>query len=132
MVDFIIGLLVGGLGLSALWGWYWLTVCLAGVRRGTCHWRIVFNSLIAAVIPLLLMGAVVWWAGQGGTMGMPFGMGILGMPTVLMGFGLRRAPDGQRAAAHMMSGVRHLREELLGEHAGCGGCAHEHDQEGCA
>ncbi len=131
MVDFIVGLMVGGLGLSALWGWFWLSVSLAGLRRGTCHWRIALNSLTVGVMPLLLMGGVMWWAGGAG-MGMPFGIGLLGMPAVLIGFGLRRAPDGQRAGAHMMSGVRHLRDELLGKHAGCGGCAHEHDQEGCA
>jgi hypothetical protein len=132
VVNFIIGLLVGGLVLSSLWGLFWLSISIVGVRRGTCHWRIALNSLAAGMVPLLCIGGLMWWAGGAGTVGMPFGMGLLGMPTVLMGFGLRRAQDGQRAGAHMMSGVRHLRDQLLGHHAGCGGCAHEHDQEGCA
>lgn len=131
-MDVITGLLVGGLGLSALWGSFWLCVSLVGLRRGTCHWRIALNSLAVAVIPLLLIEAVFWWAGETGTSGMPFIMGLFVMPIVLMGFALRRAADGQRAGAHMIGGVRHLRDELLGQHAGCGGCAHEHDQEGCA
>jgi hypothetical protein len=63
---------------------------------------------------------------------LPFGLGLLGMPAVLIGFGLRQAPDGQRAGTHMLDGIRHLKDELLGKHQGCGGCAHEHDSEGCA
>lgn len=132
MLDFIVGLLVGGLGLSAAWGLFWCSIGLVGVSRGSCHWRIVANSLTVGLIPLLFIIGLFWWAGGGGDNPVSFGIGLLGMPAVLMGFGLRRAPDGHRAGAHMLDGVRHLKDELLGKHQGCGGCAHEHDPEGCA
>lgn len=132
MLDFIVGLLVGGLWLSAIWGWFWLAISVEGVRRGTCHWRIVLNSLTVGVVPLLLMTGLMWGAGGTLAMSMSFGLGLLSMPAVVVGFGLRQAPDGQRAGTHLLSGVRHLRDELLGKHEGCGGCAHAHDEEGCA
>lgn len=132
MIDFIVGLLIGGLGLSAAWGLFWCSIGLVGARRGSCSWRIVANSLTVGVIPLVLIIGLWWWAGDAEKTPVSFGIGLLGMPAVLMGFGLRRAPDGQRAGAHMMDGVRHLKDELLGKHQGCGGCAHEHDPEGCA
>lgn len=132
MLDFIVGLLVGGLGLSAAWGLFWCSIGLVGVSRGSCHWHVVAKSLTVGLIPLLFIIGLFWWAGGGGDNRLSFGIGLLGMPAVLMGFGLRRAPDGHRAGAHMLDGVRHLKDELLGKHQGCGGCDHEHDPEGCA
>jgi hypothetical protein len=28
---------------------------------------------------------------------------------------------------HMVEGIRHLRDQLLGMHHECGGCSHDHD-----
>src|SRR5512144_858032 len=113
LVDFLVGLLLGGLGLSAGWGLFWLSIGLVGLARGTCSWRIVQNSLTVGVLPLFLMAGLIWWHGEIHGSNPVLLTGLLGMPAVLLLFGLRHAPDGQRAGAHMLDGVRHLREELL-------------------
>jgi hypothetical protein len=132
LLNFIIGLFMGGLSLSAGWGLFWLGIGLMGLRRGTCGWRVVRNSFAAGLVPLLLIIGLLWWRGGAGEASLPFGMGFLGLPMLLLGLGLRPAPDGQQAGIHMLMGVRHLMDEILGNHHGCGGCAHEHDPEGCA
>lgn len=131
LIDFSAGFLVGGLGLSAAWGFFWLGVALVGLGRRTCGWRVVFNSLAVGLLPLVLMIGLMWWQGGAREVVSSFGIGLLGMPIVLLGFGLRQAPDGQRAGSHLLEGVRHLMAELLGKHQGCGGCSHEHDHGGC-
>lgn len=132
LADFVVGLLLGGLGVSACWGLFWLGIGVIGLIRGTCGWRVVQNSLTVGLLPLLLMAGAFWW--HGGTHGVSpaLAMGMLGMPMVLCCLGLRQAPDGQRAWTHMLDGVRHLMDELLGTHRDCGGCGHEHDHEGYA
>lgn len=132
LVDFLVGLLLGGLGLSASWGLFWLGIGVVGLVRGTCRWRVVQNSLTVGLLPILLMAGLIWWYGGIRGANPMLLAGLLGMPMVLLGFGLRQAPDGQRAGVHMLDGVRQLREELLGKHHGCGGCDHEHDHTGCA
>lgn len=132
VIDFGIGLLIGGLGLSALWGFFWLVVGLVGIGRQTCGWRVVVNSLAVGLPPVVLIIGLLWWQEGAREILSSFGIGLLGMPVVLLGFGLRQAPDGQRAGAHLLDGIRHLMDELLGKHQGCGGCSHEHDHEGCA
>jgi hypothetical protein len=130
-IDFGAGFLAGGLALSAAWGLFWLVVSLVGLARHTCGWRIVLNSLTVGVVPLGLMGILVWWIGGARPLAPSFGVGLAGMPVLLLGLGLRSAPDGQRAGAHMLDGVRRLMDDLLGKHQGCGGCGHEHDHGGC-
>jgi len=131
LLDFVVGAAVGGLALSALWGLFWLTIGSIGLLRRTCGWRVVLNSLVVGVVPLLLMGGVVWARGQASLASAASGFGLAVMPALLAGLALRPAPDGQRAGAHMLGGVRHLMDELLGKHQGCGGCDHEHDHGGC-
>lgn len=121
-IAFGVGLLVGGLGLSACWGLFWLTIGTAGLIRGTCGWRVVLNSLMVGVVPLTLIAGLSWWPGGEYEVDAAFAMGMMGMPIVLLGVGLRRAPDGRRAVAHMLDGVRHLMDQLLGRHHECGGC----------
>lgn len=132
LIDFSAGLLVGGLTLSAAWGFFWLAVGMVGLGRRTCGWRVVLNSLTVGMVPLLLIGLLLWWHGGAREWASSFGVGLIGMPLLLVGLGLRQAPDGQRAGSHLLEGVRRLMEELLGKHHGCGGCDHEHDHQGCA
>ncbi len=126
LIDFGVGILAGGLSLSACWGLFWLGIGTVGLLRGTCNWRVVLNSLTVGVVPLLLIVGLLWWHGGAYGVGSAFGMGMMGMPIVLVGFGLRQAPDGRRAGAHVLDGVRHLMDELLGRHHECGGCGEEH------
>ncbi|OQW36647.1 MAG: hypothetical protein A4E19_15075 [Nitrospira sp. SG-bin1] len=123
------GFFTGGLALSAAWGLFWLTISLVGLSRRTCGWRMVFMSVVGGLVPLALAIALVWWVGGLERMTPVFAVGLLGMPTVLAGLWLRRMPDGQRAGTHLAAGARHLMEELLGAHRGCGGCQDGHDHE---
>jgi hypothetical protein len=130
-LDFGLGAVVGGLTMSACWGLFWLAIGTIGLTRGTCGWRVVLNSVTVLAVPLLLGCAILWARGVSSPYGSAFDSGLLVLPLVLMGFALRQAPDGQRAGAHMVDGIRTLTDELLGKHHECGGCSHEHDQEGC-
>ena len=125
-IAFGVGLLVGGLSLSACWGLFWLAIGTVGLIRGTCGWRVVLNSLTVGAVPLMLIAGLFWLHGGGYGVSSAFGMGIMGMPIVLLGFGLRQAPDGRRAGTHMLDGVRQLVDELLGRHHECGGCGEGH------
>jgi len=127
----VAGFMTGGLALSAAWGLFWLAISLVGLSRGTCGWRVVVMSVLGGCVPLALATAFVWWMGGFERMTSVFVMGLLGMPTVLAGLGLRRMPDGQWAGTHLAAGVRHLMENLLGMHQGCGGCHDGHDQKTC-
>jgi len=125
-IAFGMGLLVGGLSVSACWGLFWLAISVTGLVRGTCGWRVVLNSLVVGGLPLLLIGGVVWWGLEGFEISAAFALGLAGMPVVILGAGLRHAPDGRRAWVHMLEGVRHLKDELLGCHQQCGGCGEGH------
>ena len=127
-IAFGMGLLVGGLSLSACWGLFWLAIGTAGLTRGTCSWRVVLNSLTVTAVPLTLIAVLTWWPAGGFEVNSAFGMGIMGMPIVLLGFGLRQAPDGRRAGVHMLDGVRHLVDKMLGRHHECCGCPEEHQR----
>ena len=128
-VDFGLGILSGGLVLSMGWGWFWLVIGTVGLARRTCRVRVVLNSLIVGVVPLCLVWALLWARGHMEGNSQAFAAGLSIMPLVLVGLALRRAPDGQRAGTHMVEGVRHLMDELLGRHHGCGGCIHEPGQD---
>jgi hypothetical protein len=126
IVDFGIGILAGGLGLSICWGLFWLVISTIGLVRRACSWRAVLNSVVVGGVPLLLIWGLVWARGSQHGSDAAFTVGLSIMPLILIGLGLRQAPDGQRAGAHMILGVRHLIDELLGGHHACGRCAHEH------
>lgn len=130
LLDAGTGVLVGGLMLSACWGLFWLAVGTVGLVRRTCGWPVLLNSLAVSALPLLLASALVWLLGPGHVSGPAFVAGLCVMPSVLLGLGLRRVADGQRAGAHMLGGVRHLMDEVLGKHRGCGGCSQQHG--GCS
>lgn len=130
-IDGLAGFFTGGLALSAAWGLFWLTISLVGLRRGTCGWRVVCLSSVGGLVPLALATVLVWWMGGFERLTPVFAVGLMVMPTVLSGFGLRRMPDGQRAGTHLTAGVRHLMEDLLGVHQGCGGCRDGHDHGTC-
>ena len=36
LAEFGVGLLLGGLGVSACWGLFWLSIGMVGVSRGSC------------------------------------------------------------------------------------------------
>lgn len=130
LVEFGTGFLIGGLSLSAAWGLFWLGVGLIGLRRGTCGLRVVLNSLAVGLVPVGFIAGLLWWQGTGDA-APSFGIGLAGMPLLMVALALRPAPDGRRAGAHMLGGVRQLMDDLLGAHHGCGGCDHEHDHAGC-
>ena len=126
ILDFGTGALLGGLALSASWGWLWLSIGAVGYARGVCSLRIVLNSLAVGIAPLLF-GSLAWWMrAEPLSANVPFAAGLLVMPIIIVGLALRRASDGRRAGLHMAEGIRHLKDELLGAHHECGGCAHDH------
>lgn len=131
LIDAVVGFLTGGLALSAAWGLFWSVISLVGLRRDTCGWRVLFMSLVGGSVPLVLAIVLVWWMGHLERMTSVFAAGLMGMPTVLVVLWLRRMPDGQRAGTHLAAGVRHLMENLLGVHQGCGNCHDEHDDRTC-
>jgi hypothetical protein len=131
LIDSCAGFLTGGLALSAVWGLFWSAISLIGLSRGTCGGRIVFMSLVGGFVPLALGITLVWWMDNVERVTSVFAVGLMGMPAVLAGLWLRRMPDGQRAGTHLAAGVRHLRENLLGAHRGCGGCHDGHDHRTC-
>jgi hypothetical protein len=132
IIDFITGVLIGGLALSACWGWMWLVVGTVGFARGACSGRVVLNSLAVGVVPLLLASWAWWMRHDSLSSNAALVVGLFVMPLTMVGLGLRKAPDGRRAGSHMANGIRHLKDELLGAHHECGGCAHgpDADQEG--
>lgn len=127
VIDFAVGAVLGGLLLSAAWGLFWLGVGSIGFSRGTCGWRVAFNGMTVAVVPLLLAWGVVSFGGGISPPQTPFFLGLATMPMLLLGLGLRPVPDGRRAGAQMLEGVRHLMDELLGAHHHCDGCGDQHD-----
>jgi len=126
VIAFSIGLVVGGLTISACWGLFWLTIGTVGLIRRTCGWRVILNSLAVGVIPLLMIAGLMWLRGEEQAFSSAFGAGLLVMPSVLIAIGLRRAPDGRPAWVHMVEGVRQLMDELLGRHHACTGCGEAH------
>ena len=122
-IEFGVGMLAGGLGLSACWGLFWFVIGAIGVARGTCTRQVLLSALAVFVSPLLMMAGLMWLKGGTHGTGLEFAGGLSVVPLVLVGLGLRRAPDGQLASTHMVDGVRHLMDKLLGQHRACGGCS---------
>jgi hypothetical protein len=84
------------------------------------------NSLVASGIPFLLMLLLAWLRDSTEAPGLALFGGLSIMPLVVVAFGLRRAPDGRLTGTHMLGGVRHLMDKLLGKHQMCGGCGEGH------
>jgi hypothetical protein len=124
-LNFAVGALLGGLVLSAAWGLLWLVVGAIGLWRRTCSWRVVANSLVIAVVPLLLAWALLSVPDEV-TPNMVFVVGLLVMPFILAGLALRPVSGGHRAGASMLRGIGLLIDDLLGKHQACGGCDHDH------
>ena len=124
-LNFVVGALLGGLLLSAAWGLLWLVVGAIGLWRRTCNWRVVANSLVIAVVPLLLAWALLSVPNEV-TRDTMFVVGLLVMPFILAGLALRPVSGGHRAGASMLRGIGLLIDDLLGRHQACGGCDHDH------
>jgi hypothetical protein len=122
---FAVGALLGGLLLSAAWGLLWLVVGAIGLWRRTCSWRVVANSLVIAVVPLLLAWALLSVPDEFSP-NTVFVVGLLVMPFILAGLALRPVSGGHRAGASMLRGIGLLIDDLLGRHQACGGCDHDH------
>ncbi|MDK2744079.1 MAG: hypothetical protein H8K03_05295 [Nitrospira sp.] len=131
VVDLCVGFLAGGLVVSATWGFFWLAIGVIGLSRGTCGWGVVLKSLMGGLVPMFLLVGLVWWESGTGREKLWFGIGLTGVPMVLLALGLRRMPDGKLAGTHLIEGIRYLMGDILGTHQGCGGCDHEHDHETC-
>jgi hypothetical protein len=127
IIDFGTGVIIGGLALSACWGCWWLIVGMVGYARGIGRPRVVMNSLAVGGSPLLLAWGLWWMRADALSSRIAFVGGLFVMPLLLTGLSLRRASDGRRVGQHMVEGIRHLRDELLGTHHECGGCDHDHD-----
>lgn len=126
VIDFGIGVIIGGLALSASWGWLWLIISMVGLARGACRLRVVMNSLVVGVSPLMLAWGIWWLRAEAFSPQVAFVAGLCVLPLLFTGLGLRKAPDGRRVGRHMLEGISHLRDELLGMHRECGGCDHDH------
>jgi hypothetical protein len=125
-IDLSTGIIIGGLALSACWGWFWLVIGTVGLARGVCGIRVVMHSVVVGITPLVLGWGLWWMRAETFRSNAFFVLGLAVMPLVLVGVGLRKAPDGRRAAFHMVEGIRQLKGELLGAHHACDGCSHDH------
>ncbi|HEU4684300.1 MAG TPA: hypothetical protein VFS39_07345 [Nitrospira sp.] len=132
-VDFVFGVLAGGLAISMCWGLFWLVVVSLGVARRTCSWRPLANSLAVTLTPILFIWGLLKVRGEVQPGGGALFAGLAIMPIVLTWLAVRRRPDGRMAGTQMLDGVRQLVERLLGKHRECGGCGDEHGQDhgGC-
>ncbi len=128
-VAFPLGLAVGGLTLSACWGLFWLGISTTGFLRGSCTRKAWLNSLAMGGISLVLAGTLLWSVGEARRSSFSFQIGLFGVPLLLLGLAWRQAPDGRRAGAHLIEGMRHLADRLLGHRHECGGCSEEHRHE---
>jgi hypothetical protein len=126
IMDVATGVIIGGLALSACWGWLWLIIGTIGVARGACGLRVVMHSLVGGISPLLLAWGLWWMRAETFSPNTAFIVGLGLMPLVLIGFGLRKASDGRPAGLHMVEGMRYLTDQLLGAHEACTGCGHDH------
>jgi hypothetical protein len=128
LLTFGLGVAVGGLSLSVCWGIFWLVIGTIGLVRRTCRSRVVLNSLAVGTIPLVAIWALLWIGKGIQENRMAFALGLSIMPMISVGLGFRRAADGQRSGIRMLRGMRHLTEELLGQHHACARCGHQDGQ----
>ncbi len=125
-ISFVLGLVLGGFGVSAFWGLFWSVFALVGVLRGTSKWQVLRASLTAGLVPLLMVVAVVWMIDAARMATWPFALGVAGVPVTLLGLGLRKLPDGTRVGERLIGGTQTMMDTMLGRHHECGGCGEEH------
>jgi hypothetical protein len=125
-ISFVLGLVLGGFGVSASWGLFWSVLALIGVLRGTSKWQVVRASLTAGIVPLLMAVAVVWTMDAARVATWPFWFGVAGVPVILLGMGARKLPDGTRVGERLVGGAQTMMDTILGRHHECGGCGEEH------
>jgi hypothetical protein len=125
-ISFVLGLVLGGFGVSACWGLFWSVFALMGALRGTSKWQVVRASLTAGLVPLLMVAAVVWMIDAARMATWPFALGVAGVPVTLLGLGLRKLPDGTRVGERLIGGAQTMMDTMLGRHHECGGCGEEH------
>lgn len=125
-ISFMLGLGLGGLGVSACWGLFWSVLAVLGVWRGTSQWQVVRASLTAGTVPLLLALGVIWMVDPARLATWPFLIGAAGVPAILVGLGLRKMPDGTLVGERLIGGARTMIDTMLGRHHECGGCGEEH------
>ncbi|MGA6826731.1 hypothetical protein ACO9S2_03835 [Nitrospira sp. NS4] len=128
-VSFLLGLVLGGFGVSACWGLFWLALAMVGAVRGTSGWKVVRASFAAGTVPLLLALTLLWMTDAARVSTWPFLVGVPAVPTILLGLGLRKLPDGTRVGQRLVGGAQSMMDTILGRHGdcgGCGGCGEEH------
>ena len=128
-ISFALGLVLGGFGVSACWGLFWSVLAIMGVLRGTSKWQVVRASLTAGIVPLLMAVVVLWMIDAARVTTWPCVLGVVGVPVILLGMGLRKLPDGTRVGERLVGGARTMMDTMLGRHQGCGdcgGCGEEH------
>jgi len=128
-ISILIGIIVGGLSISAAWGVFWLALASLGLARGTSGWKVARASFVAGAIP----GVLLLWIGlamdQARLGTWAFALGIVTVPAALTLLGLRKLPDGTRVAGRLIGGVGMMMGTILGRHHECGGCGDEHHHE---
>jgi hypothetical protein len=122
----LLGVVVGGLGLSTCWGLFWCVMAFAGFARRTCDWKVVQASLTAALVPGGLLGAVLWAVDRGRLGSLGFAIGVIVLPVGGVLLGMRRLPDGTRVGGRLVGGAQIMMDTILGRHHACGGCEDEH------
>jgi hypothetical protein len=125
-ISFALGLVLGGFGVSACWGLFWSVLAIMGVLRGTSKWQVVRASLTAGIVPLLMVVVVLWMIDAARVTTWPFVLGVVGVPVILLGMGLRKLPDGTRVGERLVGGAQTMMDTMLGRHHECGGCGEEH------
>src|SRR5688500_3697589 len=103
-LNFAIGTILGGLHLRAAWGLLWIVVSAIGLWRRSSSSRVDANSLVIAVVHLLLAWALLSVPDEV-TPNMLFVAGLLVMPFILAGLALRPVSGGHRAGASMLRGI---------------------------
>jgi len=122
----LIGILVGGLSVSAGWGLFWLVLASVGLARGTSGWKVVRAGFMAGAVPLALLLWIVFAMDEGRLGTWPFALGLAAVPAALIGLGMRKLPDGTRVAGRLFGGTQVMMDTILGRHRECGGCGDEH------
>ncbi|HXX75445.1 MAG TPA: hypothetical protein VEI50_09975 [Nitrospiraceae bacterium] len=126
VLSVLLGVMIGGLGLSTSWGVFWCVMASAGFARRTCDWRVVQASLTAALAPGVLLGVVLWTIDPGRLGSLPFAAGVSVLPVVGVILGMRTLPDGTRVVGRLVGGTQAMMDTILGRHHDCGGCGEEH------
>lgn len=121
----LLGVVIGGLGLSTCWGLFWCVMAFVGFARRTCEWSVVRAGLTAALVPGVLLGVVLWTVDRA-RLGAPgLALGVIVLPVIGVILGMRTLPDGTRVVSRLVGGTQVMMDRILGKHHGCGGCGDE-------